>query len=76
MSCIASRKAEPRLEICIRNLRRRADDGLNLCIPTAGGQRHDDVDAYLYGVTESVPVAQTRLYPFNVRGVVQHAKRL
>ena len=67
MPCIASRKAEPRLEICVRNLRRWADDGFILCTPTACGQWHDDVGAYLPGVTESVSVAQAGLRLFNVR---------
>ena len=67
MPCIGSRKAEPRLEICNRNLRRWTDDDLILCILTAGGQRHDDVDVYLHGGTDPVSVAQTRFRLFNVR---------
>ena len=76
MPCIASRKAEPRLEICIYNLCRWTDDGLILCILTDGGQGHDDVDACLHGGTEPVSVVQARLRLFKGRGVAQHAKWL
>lgn len=76
MPCIGSRKAEPRLEIFNRNLRRWTDDDLILCILTAGGQRHDDVDVYLHGGTDPVSVAQTRFRLFNVRGVAQYVKWL